>query len=242
MTSCLPLSTAHRSVAAYAGGYKTKNLSCLEQFLCLAFVQLTYRESLRDIEACLRAQGDTLYHMGIHSRSPRSALADANAVRDWRIYVSLGRRLLAIARDLYIDEPFGVDRKETAYALAAITIDLCLSVYPWAQCRTAKTAVKRHTLLDLRGNIPACIRISDVLAQRVPESGTFCVMDRGYLDLERLLCLHAAGSCFVTRGTASRKAHRRYLRPVDRTTGLVCDEVIVLAGFYARQAFDIPLR
>jgi hypothetical protein len=161
LTSHLPLSTFRRCVSAYGGEHKVKSFSCLEQFLCPAFAQLTYRESLRDIEACLRAQSEKLYHMGIRSRISRSTLADANEARDWRIHAAFAQRLITMARKLYIDEPFGVDLNETVYALDATTIDLCLSVFPWAPFRTTKAAVKLHTLLDLRGNIPAFVHISD---------------------------------------------------------------------------------
>jgi hypothetical protein len=249
LTSHLPLSTFRRCVNSYGGEHKVKSFSCLEQFLCLAFAQLTYRESLRDIEACLRAQSDKLYHMGIRSRISRSTLADANEVRDWRIYAAFAQRLITMARKLYIDEPFGVDLNETVYALDATTIDLCLSVFSWAPFRTTKGAVKLHTLLDLRGNIPAFIHISDgkmhdvnVLDQLLPEAGAFYVMDRGYLDFERLFRLHSAGSFFVTRGKSNLKAQRRYSRPVDRSTGLICDQTIFLTGFYSSQNFETPLR
>ena len=249
LTSHLPLTTFRRCVATYRGEHKLKSFSCLEQFLCLAFAQLTYRESLRDIEACLRAQSDKLYHMGIRSRISRSTLADANEVRDWRIYAAFAQRLIAIARTLYIDEPFGVDLKETVYALDATTIDLCLSVFPWAPFRTTKAAVRMHTLLDLRGNIPAFIHISDgkmhevnILDQLLPEAGAFYVMDRGHLDFQRLYRLHSAGSFFVTRGKSNLKAQRRYSHPVDRSTGLICDQTVVLTGFYSSQDFETPLR
>jgi hypothetical protein len=249
LTSHLPLSTFRRCVTSYGGEHKVKSFSCLEQFLCLAFAQLTYRESLRDIEACLRAQSDKFYHMGIRSRISRSTLADANEVRDWRIYAAFARRLITMARKLYIDEPFGVDLNETVYALDATTIDLCLSVFSWAPFRTTKAAVKLHTLLDLRGSIPAFIHISDgkmhdvnVLDQLLPEAGAFYVMDRGYLDFERLFRLHSAGSFFVTRGKSNLKAQRRYSRPVDRSTGLICDQTVVLTGFYSSQNFETPLR
>jgi hypothetical protein len=215
----------------------------------LAFAQLTYRESLRDIEACLRAQSDKLYHMGIRSRISRSTLADANEVRDWRIYAAFAQRLITMARKLYVDEPFGVDLNETVYALDATTIDLCLSVFPWAPFRSTKAAVKLHTLLDLRGNIPAFIHVSDgkmhevnILDQLLPEAGAFYVMDRGYLDFERLFRLHAAGSFFVTRGRSNLKVQRRYSHPVNRSTGLICDQTVVLTGFYSSQDFETPLR
>jgi len=249
LTEHLPLTTFRRCVAAYGGEHKIKSFSCLEQFLCLAFAQLTYRESLRDIEACLRAQREKLYHMGIRSRISRSTLADANEVRDWRIYADFAHRLIGMARRLYIDEPFGVDLKETVYALDTTTIDLCLSVFPWAPFRSTKAAVKLHTLLDLRGNIPAFIHISDgkmhevnILDQLQPEPGAFYIMDRGFLDFERLFRFHEARSFFVTRGKSNLRAQRRYSHPVDRTTGLICDQTIVLTGFYSLKGFQTPLR
>jgi hypothetical protein len=249
LTEHLPLTTFRRCVTAYGGEHKVKSFTCLEQFLCLAFAQLTYRESLRDIEACLRAQREKLYHMGIRSRVSRSTIADANEVRDWRIYADFAQRLIGMARKLYLDEPFGVDLKETVYALDTTTIDLCLSVFPWAPFRSTKAAVKMHTLLDLRGNIPAFIHISDgkmhevnILDQLQPEPGAFYVMDRGFLDFERLFRFHAAGSFFVTRGKSNLKAKRRYSHPVDRTTGLLCDQTIVLTGFYSLKDFETPLR
>jgi len=215
----------------------------------LAFAQLTYRESLRDIEACLRAHREKLYHMGIRSRVSRSTLADANEVRDWRIYADFAQRLIGMARKLYADDSFGVDLKETVYALDTTTIDLCLSVFPWAPFRSAKAAVKLHTLLDLRGNIPVFIHISDgkmhevnILDQLAPEPGSFYIVDRGFLDFERLFRFHEAGSFFVTRGKANLKAQRRYSHPVDRTSGLICDQTIVLTGFYSHKGFQTPLR
>jgi hypothetical protein len=207
----LPLSTFRRCVARYAGEHKVKSFSCLDQYLCMAFAQLTYRESLRDIESSLRAQAAKLYHLGIRGTVSRNTLANANATRDWRIYASFAERLIGIARGLYAEEPFGVDLAETVYALDATTIDLCLSVFPWAPFRSAKAAVKLHTLLDLRGNIPSFIHISDgkmhdvnVLDLLLPEPGAYYVMDRGYLDFERLYHLHEAGSFFVTRAKSGR--------------------------------------
>jgi len=249
LTEHLPLTTFRRCVAAYGGEHKIKTFTCLGQFLCLAFAQLTYRESLRDIEACLRAQREKLYHMGIRSRVSRSTLADANEVRDWRIYADFAQRLIGTARKLCLDEPFGVDLKETVYALDTTTIDLRLSVFPWAPFRSTKAAVKMHTLLDLRGNIPAFIHISDgkmhevnILDQLQPEPGAFYVMDRGFLDFERLFRFHEAGSFFVTRGKSNLKAKPRYPHPVDRTTGLICDQTIVQTGFYSRKDLETPLR
>ena len=245
----LPLTTFRRCVARYGGEHKVKTFSCLDHYLCMAFAQLTYRESLRDIEACLGAQQGKLYHMGIRSSVARNTLANANAVRDWRVYADLAQSLIGIARRLYAEEPFGVALKETVYALDASTIDLCLSVFPWAPFRSTKAAVKLHTLLDLRGNIPTFLHISDgklhdvnVLDLLVPEPGAFYVMDRGYIDFERLHRLHDAGSYFVTRAKSNLKAVRRYSHPVDRSTGLICDQTIVLTGFYSRQDFDTPLR
>jgi hypothetical protein len=249
ITQHLPLTTFRRCVARYGGEHKVKTFSCLDQYLCMAFAQLTYRESLRDIEACLRAQADKLYHMGIRSRVSRSTLADANEVRDWRIYAEFAQSLIGVARRLYAQESFGVELKETVYALDASTIDLCLSVFPWAPFRSTKAAIKLHTLLDLRGNIPTFLHISDgklhdvnVLDLLLPEAGAFYIMDRGYIDFERLYRLHAAGSFFVTRAKSNLKAQRRYSHPVDRGTGLICDQTIVLTGFYSRQDFDTPLR
>ena len=249
VTQHLPLTTFRRCVARYGGEHKVKSFSCLDQYLCMAFAQLTYRESLRDIEACLRAQESKLYHLGIQGRGSRSTLADANEVRDWRIYADFAQSLIRIARRLYADEPFGVDLKETVYALDASTIDLCLSVFSWAPFRSAKAAIKLHTLLDLRGNIPSFLHISDgklhdvnVLDLLLPEPGAFYIMDRGYIDFERLHRLHQAGSFFVTRAKSNLKAQRRYSHPIDRNTGLICDQTIVLTGFYTRQDFDAPLR
>jgi len=245
----LPLTTFRRCVARHRGEHKVKRFSCLDQYLCMAFAQLTYRESLRDIEACLRVQSSKLYHMGIRSHVARNTLANANATRDWRIYCELGQSLIATARRLYATEPFGLDLKETVYALDATTIDLCLSVFPWAPFRATKAAIKLHTLLDLRGNIPSFIFISDgklhevnVLDQLVPEPGAFYVMDRGYLDFERLGRYAAAGSFFVLRAKSNLKAQRRYSQTVDRRTGLICDQTIVLTGFYSHKGFDAPLR
>ena len=245
----LPLSTFHRCVARYSGTHKVKRFSCLDQYLAMAFAQLTYRESLRDIEACLRTQTSKLYHLGFRSTVARNTLANANAVRDWRIYCDFAQSLIGIARRLYADEAFGVDLKDTVYALDATTIDLCLSVFPWAPFRSTKAAVKLHTLLDLRGNIPSFIFISDgkmhdvnILDRLVPEPGAIYVMDRGYIDFERLGRFHEAGSFFVIRAKRNLKAVRRYSRKVDKTTGLVCDQTVTLTGFYSQQGYPAPLR
>ena len=245
----LPLSTFHRCVDRYGGHHKVQRFSCLDQYLCMAFAQLTYRESLRDIEACLRAQSSKLYHMGFRARIARNTLANANATRDWRIYCEVAQSLIRTARRLYADDPFGVDLPDTVYALDATTIDLCLSVFPWAPFRTTKAAIKLHTLLDLRGNIPSFLFISDgkvhevnVLDQLVPEPGAFYLMDRGYLDFERLGRLAAAGSFFITRAKSNLKVQRRYSHPVDKSTGLICDQSVLLTGFYSRKGFEAPLR
>ena len=245
----LPLTTLRRCVARYGGEHKVKTFSCLDQYFSMAFAQLTYPESLRDIEACLGAQAGKLYHMGIRSTVARNTLANANAVRDWRVYADLAQSLIGIARRLYAEEPFGVDLKETVYALDASTIDLCLSVFSWAPFRSTKAAIKLHTLPDLRGNIPTFLHISEgklhdvnVLDLLLPEPGAFYVMDRGYIDFKRLHRLHQAGSFFVTRAKSNLKAQRRYSRPADRSTGLICDQTVVLTGFYSHQDFDTPLR
>jgi hypothetical protein len=245
----LPLTTFRRCVTRYRGQRKVKSFSCLDQFLCMAFAQLTYRESLRDIEACLRAQRSKLYHLGIRSTVARNTLANANAVRDWRIYADFAQSLIGIARALYVDEPFGVDLKDTVYALDTTTIDLCLSVFPWAPFQQSKAAIRLHTLLDLRGNIPTFIHISDgklhevnILDQLVPEPGAFYVMDRGFLDFARLYRFHQAGSFFVTRAKSNIKSQRRYSHRVDRSTGLICDQTIFLTGVHSPQDYQAPLR
>jgi hypothetical protein len=249
VTRHLPLTTFRRCVGRYGGERGVKSFSCLDQYLCMTFAQLTYRESLRDIEACLRAQESKLYHMGIHGRVSRSTLADANEVRDWRIYADFAQSLIRMARRLYADEPFGVDLKETVYAMDSSTIDLCLSMFSWASYRSSKAAIKLHTLLDLRGNIPSFLHISDgklhdvnVLDLLVPEPGAFYIMDRGYIDFRRLYGLHQAGSFFVTRARSDLRLQRRYSHAVDRNTGLICDQTIMLTGAYTRQHFDAPLR
>jgi len=246
----LPTHTFRRIVKRYDGDYKVQTFSCLDQFFCMAFAQLTYRESLRDIEACFRAQCSKLYHLGIRSKQvSRNTLANANNIRDWKIYADFAQSLITIARNLYVNEPFGVDLQNSVYALDATTIDLCLSVFPWAPFRQTKAAVKLHTLLDLRGNIPTFIHISDgkmhevnILDQLIPEAGAFYVMDRGYLDFTRLHQFHQSGAFFVIRGKSNLKIQRRYSRQVDRTTGLVCDQTVILTGFYSQQDYELPLR
>jgi hypothetical protein len=245
----LPWHTFRRVVARYRGDHRTREFNCASQFRSMAFAQLTYRESLRDIEACLSAQAPKLYHMGIRGKVARSTLADANESRDWRIYAEFAQSLIAIARRLYANEPFGVDLNETVYALDTTTVDLCLSVFPWAPFMSTKAAVKLHTLLDLRGNIPAFIHISDgklheanILDQLLPEPGAFYVMDRGFLDYARLYRFDQAGSFFVTRARSNMKWARRYGRPVDRSTGLVCDHTMVFTEYLAHKHYPDPLR
>lgn len=245
----LPWKTFHRIVDRYGGDHRTRSLSCAEQFRVMAFAQLTYRESLRDIEVCLAAQAGKLYHMGIGAAVARSTLADANESRDWRIYFELAQRLIVKARALYVDEEFGVELANTVYALDATTIDLCLSMFPWAPFRSTKAAVKLHTLLDLRGAIPTFIHISDgkmhdvnVLDLLVIEAGAFYVMDRGYLDFKRLYELDQARAFFVTRAKRNLDARRLYSAPVNRDTGLVCDQTIALNGFYAAKHYPSHLR
>ncbi len=244
-----PWHTFRRLVAKYRGDFNIRTFSCLDQFLSMAFAQLTYRESLRDIEACLRAQPTKLYHMGLRGTVSRSALADANESRDWRIYAEFAHTLIRTARRLYAQEPLAVDLAETVYALDATTIDLCLSLFPWAKFRTTKAAVKLHTLLDLRGAIPSFIHISDgklhdvnVLDVLLPEPGAFYVMDRGYLDFERLYRLNQAASFFVTRAKSNFRFKRVYSRPVDRSTGLLCDQEVELVVFYSQQDYPARLR
>ena len=245
----LPWQTFRRIVERYSGDYRVRDFSCANQFRCMAFAQLTYRESLRDIETCLRAQSAKVYHLGIRGTVARSTLTDANEARDWRIYAEFAQHLIRIARRLYVNEPFGVDLKETVYALDATTIDLCLTLFPWAPFRSTKAAIKLHTLIDLRGNIPSFIHISDgklhdvnVLDELLPEPGAIYVMDRGYLDFERLYRLHLAAAFFVTRAKSNLKAVRRYSRAVDRSTGLICDQTITLTVFYSKTGYPEALR
>jgi len=245
----LPMHTFRSCVARYQGNRKVKTFTCRDQYYCMAFAQLTYRESLRDIEACLRAQRSKLHHMGIHGGISRNTLANANERRDWRIYADFAQALIRIARPLYADEDLGLDLDNTIYALDSTTIDLCLSVFPWAHFRRAKAAVKLHTLLDLRGNIPTFIHISDgklhdvnVLDILIPEPGAFYIMDRGYVDFARLYVLAQGLAFFVTRGKSNLQCRRLYSRPVDKSTGLRCDQTIVLTGFYSRKDYPEKLR
>jgi hypothetical protein len=245
----LPWTTFSRIVARYDGNHRTRTLSCAEQFRVMAFAQLTYRESLRDIEVCLSAQAGKLYHMGFREPVRRSTLADANETRDWRIWAEFAQRLIAQARGLYAQEDLGLELDNTVYALDSSTIDLCLSVFPWALFRSTKSAVKMHTLLDLRGNIPSFIHISDgklhdvnALDLLVFEAGAIYVMDRGYVDFTRLHALHRAGSFFVTRAKSNMDFHRVYSAPTDRVAGIVCDQTIALDGHYAAKDYPDHLR
>lgn len=245
----LPWKTFHRLVARYEGDYRVRTLPCSEHFRILAFAQLTYRESLRDIEACLSAQSAKLYHIGIRSPVKRSTLADANERRDWRIYAAFAQRLIAQARKLYAEEDLGLQLSNTVYALDSTTIDLCLSLFPWAPFRRSKAAVKVHTLLDLRGNIPSFIHVSDgklhdvnVLDLLIPELGAIYVMDRAYLDFERLFGLHEAGAFFVTRAKSNADLRRVYSAPSDRAQGIICDQTVALSGFYSHKNYPHHLR
>jgi Domain of unknown function (DUF4372)/Transposase DDE domain len=245
----LPWTTFARYVQRYGGDRGVRTLPCAEQFRIMAFAQLTYRESLRDIEVCLSAQAGKLYHMGLREPVKRSTLADANESRDWRIYANFAQRLIDQARKLYAQEDLGLELSNTVYALDSTTIDLCLSVFPWAHFRSTKAAVKLHTLLDLRGSIPSFIHISDgklhdvhALDLLIPEAGAFYVMDRGYVDFARLHVLHLAGSFFVTRAKSNMDAHRIYSSATDRSTGVICDQAIALDGFYTRQDYPEHLR
>ena len=245
----LPLHAFHRCVARYEGHRNVKSFSCLDQFLVMAFAQLTFRESLRDIEACLSAVPSKLYHMGIRSPVSRSTLADANEARDWRIFADFAQVLIGTARHLYHHEEFGVQLDETVYALDATTIDLCLALFPWAKFRQHKGVVKLHTLLDLRGNIPSFIHITDgkvhdinVLDVLIPEPGSFYVMDRGYLDFARLYGLTQNLAFFVVRSKENLQFRRLYSRAVDKSTGLRSDQTIVVTGPLTSQLYPEKLR
>jgi hypothetical protein len=236
-------------VNRYNGNYRVRSFTCYDQLLCMAFAQLTYRESLRDIECCLRAMREKLYHMGIRGKVSRSTLADANETRDWRIYGDFAQILINEARRLYVDDDFGLELKETVYALDASTIDLCLSVFPWARFRKTKGAIKLHTLLDLRGDIPTFIWITDgkvhdvnVLDHLIPEPGAIYVMDRAYLDFQRLYQLHQSSAVFVTRSKTNTGLRRVYSHKVDKTTGVKFDQTVSLTGFYSKKDYPEKLR
>jgi Domain of unknown function (DUF4372)/Transposase DDE domain len=245
----LPSQEFRRCVDRYKGNYKLQRFSCWDQFLCMAFAQLTYRESLRDIEACLRSAGSKLYHMGIRNRVARNTLANANQVRDWRIYADFAHALIATARELYIGDSFGIDLQQTVYAMDSTMIDLCLSLFPSAKYRKRDGAVKLHTLLDLRGNIPSVVivthgKVHDVnfLHQLIFEPGAFYVMDRGYLDFERLHTIGLASAFFVIRAKSHIVIKRLYSRPVDKSTGVRSDQIITFSGFYAHKDYPDKLR
>jgi Domain of unknown function (DUF4372)/Transposase DDE domain len=244
-----PWHTFRRLVAKYRGDFNVRSFSCMDQFLCMAFAQLTYRESLRDIEACLSSQAEKCYHLGLRGKISRSTLADANERRDWRIHSDYAQALIRVARRLYATEPLALELDNTVYALDSTTINLCLSLFAWAPFRSAEAAIKLHTLLDLRGAIPSFIHISDgtmhdvnVLDMLVPEAGAFYVMDRGYLDFARLHLLHQAGSFFVTRPRSNARFRRIYSMPVDRSSGLICDQHVELIWFYSHKGYPERMR
>jgi len=245
----LPMYEFRKCVNRYNGNFHTSSFTCMDQFLCMAFAQLTYRESLRDIEVCLRSRQEKLYHLGIRGRISRSTIADANEKRDWRIYADFCQILISKARTLYANEDFGVELADTAYALDSTTIDLCLSLFPWASFRKHKAAVKMHTLLDIRGNIPSFIEITsgsvhdvNILDILVPEPGNFYIMDRGYLDFARLYSFTQLFSFFVTRAKKNTKFRRLYSHPVDRNSGLVCDQTIMLVTYQSQKDYPAKLR
>ena len=249
LMDCLPKYEFNKCVRRHRGDYHVRSLTCYEQFRILAFAQLTYRESLRDIETCLRALGPKLYHAGIRGRVSRSTLADANEKRPWQIYADFAQVLIAQASLLYTDEDFGVELQQAAYALDSTTIDLCLALFPWAKFRRHKAAIKLHTLLRLRGAFPTVVIITsgkvhdvNILDELGFEPGAFYIFDRGYLDFARLHHMHQSGACFVTRTKKNSRYRRRYSRPVDKATGLLFDQTIVLTGFYSQQEYPAVLR
>ena len=245
----LPIKKFRRCVDRYNGDYRVRSFTCFDQFLCMAFAQLTYRESLRDIESCLRAMRRKLYHMGIRGNISRSTIAYANENRDWRIYCDFAQVLIHQARQLYSDDDFGLQLQETIYALDATIIDLCLSVFPWARFRKTKSGIKLHTLLDLKGNIPSFISITaagvhevNILDELIPEPGAIYVMDRGYLDFVRLYVLHQWGSFFVVRAKANTRLRRLYSMSVAKSSGLRCDQIVVPTVLYSRKNYPEKLR
>jgi transposase len=245
----LPVREFRKCVGRYRGNHRVRRFSCWDQLLCMLFAQLTFRESLRDIEACLRASEERLYHMGIRGRVSRSTLADANEVRDWRIYADFAHLLIAEARRLYAHEDLGIDLANTVYAFDSTTIDLCMSLFPWASYKSTQHAVKLHTLLDLRGNIPTFLRITparlhdvNVLDDLTPEAGAFYVMDRGYLDFERLYRWTLLGAFFITRARKNFRYTVIESRPVDKATGIICDQTIRLFWFYSARGYPVALR
>jgi len=249
LTAFLPMHEFRRCVERYKGNRRIRNFSCWDQFVCMFFAQITYRESLRDIEACLRSVRNKLYHLGIRGKVSRSTLAKANENRSWCIYADFALILINIARKIYIDDDFGVELKNTVYALDSTTIDLCLSLFPWANFRKNKGAIKLHTLLDLRGNIPSFISITDgkvhdvnILDEIVPESGSFYIMDRAYIDFARLYILHQFQAFFIIRSKSNTKFRRIYSRKVDKSTGLKCDQTIVLSRDESYKEYPEKLR
>jgi len=245
----LPMAKFRRCVERYNGNYRVRSFTCFDQFLCMAFAQLTYRESLRDIECCLRSLKEKLYHMGIRGKISRSTLADANENRDWRIYCDFAQILIDQARQLYANDDFGLQLQETVYALDATIVDLCLSVFPWARFRKTKGGIKLHTLLDLKGSIPSFIAITEagiheinILDDLIPEAGAIYIMDRGYLDFDRLYVLHQCAAYFVVRAKVNTQLNRLYSMPVDKSCGLRCDQIVVPTGFYPRKNYPEKLR
>jgi hypothetical protein len=245
----LPWYEFQKCVARYRGDYQQKSFSCWDQFLAMSFAQLTYRESLRDIEACLRSMSGKLYHVGFRGRVARTTLADANESRDWRIYADFAQVLIGMARPLYAHDPLGVDIDQSLYALDSTTIDLCLSLFPWAKFRKHKAAVKMHTLLDLHGNIPTFIRITDgkvhdvnILDDILPEAGAFYVMDRGYIDFQRLYVFTLCSAFFVVRTKENVLLQRRYSHPADKTTGVRSDHTVILTAIDSAKVYPDPLR
>jgi hypothetical protein len=245
----LPKHKFRQCVNRYGGNYRVRSFTCFDQFMCMAFAQLTYRESLRDIECCLRAMRGKLYHMGVRGKVSRSTIAYANENRDWRIYCDFAQTLIHQARQLYANDDFGLQLDETVYALDATIIDLCLSVFPWARYSKRTGAIKLHTLLDLRGNIPSFIAITqgrvhevNILDELIPEAGAIYILDRGYLDFQRLYTLHQCCSFFVVRARANTSLKRLYSMPVDKSCGLRCDQIVVPTGFYLRKNYPEKLR
>ena len=245
----LPMYEFRKCVQRYSGNYKVQSFSCWNQFLCMAFAQLTYRESLRDIELCRNSMQKKLYHMGFRGKISRSTIAYANETRDWRIYADFAQVLIHIARGLYIGDEFGVELDQTVYALDSTTIDLCLSLFPWAHFRRKKGAIKLHTLLDLRGNLPSFIKITDgkvhdvnILDDLIPEPGSYYIMDRGYLDFKRLYTLTQSFAFFVIRSKSNLKFRRLYSHLIDKSTGLKCDHIIVLTGIKSSKDYPAKIR
>jgi hypothetical protein len=249
LISFLPDREFRRCVGRYQGDLRVRGLTCWDQYLAMAFAQLTYRESLRDIEACLRSLQGKLYHLGFRGQVARSTLANANEVRDWRIFADFAHRLIATARGLYVSEPMGVDLGESLYALDSTTIDLCLALFPWARFRQHKAAVKIHALLDLHGNIPTFIRVTsgdvhdvNILDEILPEPGAFYVMDRAYIDFQRLFVLTLSAAFFVVRTKSNVLLERRYSHSVDKSTGVRSDQTVILSSFESASAYPDPLR